>query len=133
MILGGVYSGAYTTVLLPRGSTCCKLRAFISAKHERGKQVFRRTVGEWIKQEFYVEMSNRAVGGLLYRLRYRRRRGRIKIPPLNEERKARVRRFLVEIGGELSEEEAETAVIVYTDESFCPPVARFCLLVLFHG
>ena len=97
---------------------CAKLRAFISAKHESEKQVFRRTVGEWIKQECNVEMSNCAVGGLLYRLRYRRRRGRIKIPPLNEERKARIRRFLVEMGGALSEEQAEAAVIVYMDESF---------------
>ena len=97
---------------------CAKLRAFISAKHESGQQVFRRTVGEWIKQEFGIDMSNRAVGGLLYRLRYRRRRGRIKIPPLNDERKARIRQFLVEMAGALSEEEAETAVIVYMDESF---------------
>ncbi|CAN0596262.1 unnamed protein product, partial [Laminaria digitata] len=42
---------------------CAKLRAFISAKHESGQQVFRRTVGEWIKQECDVVMTNRAVGG----------------------------------------------------------------------
>lgn len=97
---------------------CAKLRAFISATQESGKQVFRRTVGEWIKQECNVDMSNRAVGGLLYRLRYRRRQGRIKITPLNDERKARIRRFLAEMGGALSQEEAETAVIVYMEESF---------------
>ena len=39
---------------------CAKLRAFISAKHENGKQVFRRTVGESIKQECNVDLSNRA-------------------------------------------------------------------------
>lgn len=97
---------------------CASLRAFISGEHAKGQQVFRRTVGEWIKKSCGHDMSNRAVGALLYRLRYRRRRGRIKIPPLNEERKARIRRFLVEMNGALTEEEAETAVIVYMDESF---------------
>eukprot|EP00904_Undaria_pinnatifida_P001693 jgi/Undpi1/11524/HiC_scaffold_30.g13821.m1 len=52
---------------LLNSTQCAKLRAFISAKHEGGQQVFRRTVGEWIKQEFGIDMSNRAVGGLLHR------------------------------------------------------------------
>ncbi|CAN0312171.1 unnamed protein product [Ectocarpus sp. 4 AP-2014] len=98
---------------------CANLRAFISDKHENGQQVFRRTVREWIKETCNKDLSNRAVGGLLYRIGYRRRRGRIKIPPLNDDRKARIRRFLVEMSAALTQEEKKEAVIVYMDESFC--------------
>ncbi|CAN0419128.1 unnamed protein product [Ectocarpus fasciculatus] len=62
--------------------------------------------------------SNRSVGGLLSRLGYKRRRGRIKTPPLNAERLARIRRYLVEMDMAKRAEDAGLAVIVYMDESF---------------
>lgn len=97
---------------------CAELHGFISSKHEEGQQVFRRTVGEWIEAKYGRPMSNRAVGALLYRLGYRRRRGRIKIPPMNEARRARVRRFLVEMADAIAQEEDGRAILVYMDESF---------------
>lgn len=62
-------------------------------------------------------MSIRTVCSLLHRLGYRRRRGRIKIPPFNEEILARIRRFLVHMDRALKEENEGKAVIVYMDES----------------
>ena len=41
--------------------------------------------------------SNRAVGALLSRLGYKRRRGRIKTPPLDADRLARIPQFLVQM------------------------------------
>ena len=63
-------------------------------------------------------MSNPSVGRLLQRLGYVRRRGRIKIPPLTEARKARIRRFLIEMNDALAQEKEGRAIIVYMDESF---------------
>ena len=75
------------------------MRAYITGEHEAGRQVFRRTVAEWIVKHCGHEkqMSNGSVGRLLFRLGYRRRRGRIKTPPLDAKRLARIRRFLVEM------------------------------------
>ena len=96
------------------------MRAFITGEHESGRQVFRRTVAEWIVRHCSHEkqMSNRSVGRLLYRLGYRRRRGRIKTPPLDGKRLARIRRFLVEMGRAVKEEDKDEAVVVHMDESF---------------
>ena len=96
------------------------MRAFITSEHEFGRQVFRRTVAEWIVKHCGHEkqMSNRSVGRLPYRLGYRRRRGRIKTPPLDGKRLARIRRFLVEMDRAVKEEDKDEAVIVYMDESF---------------
>ena len=96
------------------------MRAYITDEHEAGRQVFRRTVAEWIAKPCGHEKqtSNRSVGRLLYGLGYRRRRGRIKGPPLDAERLARIRRFLVEMDRAAKEEESDEAVIVYMDESF---------------
>lgn len=95
-----------------------ELGLFIGKEHGEGRQVFCRTVRDWLKAEFNLTMSNRAVGKLLFRLNYRRRRGRIKVPPFNEERLARIRRFLVEIDRAVKEENEGNAVLVYMDESF---------------
>ncbi|CAB1120440.1 unnamed protein product [Ectocarpus sp. CCAP 1310/34] len=62
------------------------LREFIKGEHEAGRQVFRRTVKDYLECSCGLEMSNRAMRRLLQRLGFKRRRGRIKIPPLNEER-----------------------------------------------
>lgn len=67
---------------------------------------------------FEEQPSNRSVGGLLSRLGYKRRRGRIKTPPLDADRLARIRRFLVEMDIAKRAEDAGLAVIVYMDESF---------------
>ena len=91
---------------------------FINGQHEQGKQIFRRTVRESIAEHCGRSLSNIAVGKLLYRLGYRCRRGRMKIPPLNEERKNRIRRFLIEMAHAVKQEDAKEAVIVYMDESF---------------
>ncbi|CAB1108957.1 unnamed protein product [Ectocarpus sp. CCAP 1310/34] len=89
-----------------------QLREFINDEHKPGRQVFRRTVAEWMHRTCNMEQpSNRSVGGLLSRLGYKRRRGRIKTPPLNAER-------LVEMDMAKRAENAGLAVIVYTDESF---------------
>ncbi|CAB1104574.1 unnamed protein product [Ectocarpus sp. CCAP 1310/34] len=75
-----------------------QLREFINDEHKAGRQVFRRTVAEWMHRTCNMEQpSNRSAGGLLSRLGFKRRRGRIKTPPLNAERLARIRRFLVEM------------------------------------
>ena len=50
-----------------------KLSAFIFGKHEEGD--LRQTVAEWIDKECGRKMSNLAVGRMLFRLGYRRRRG----------------------------------------------------------
>lgn len=94
------------------------LHEFIKGEHEAGRQVFRRTVKDYLECSYGLEMSNRAVGGLLQRLGFKRRRGRIKIPPLNEERKNRIRLFLVKMDLAKRAEDAGVAVIVYMDESF---------------
>ena len=75
------------------------MRAYITGEHEARRQVFRRTVAEWIVKHCGHEkqMSNGSVGRSLFRLGYRRRRGRIKTPPLDAKRLARIRRFLVEM------------------------------------
>ncbi|CAB1111045.1 unnamed protein product [Ectocarpus sp. CCAP 1310/34] len=101
----------YETTAVGRGKTAKKddrrrrltkaqedqLRDFINDEHKAG-QVFRRTVVEWMHRTCNMEQpSNRSVGGLLSRLGFKRRRGRIKTPPLNAERLARIRRFLVEM------------------------------------
>ncbi|CAM9886349.1 unnamed protein product, partial [Hapterophycus canaliculatus] len=54
----------------------------------------------------------------LSRLGFKRRRGRIKTPPLNAERLARIRLFLVEMDLAKKAENSGLAVIVYMDESF---------------
>ncbi|CAM9976181.1 unnamed protein product [Ectocarpus sp. 8 AP-2014] len=96
-----------------------QLREFINDEHKAGHQVFRRTVAEWMHRTCNMEQpSNRSAGGLLSRLGYKRRRGRIKTPPLNAERLARIRRFLVEMDMAKAAEDAGLAVIVYMDESF---------------
>ncbi|CAM9882425.1 unnamed protein product, partial [Ectocarpus sp. 4 AP-2014] len=94
------------------------LHEFIKGEHEAGRQVFRRTIKDYLECSYGLEMSNRAVGGLLQRLGFKRRRGRIKIPPLNEERKNRIRLFLVKMDLAKRAEDAGVAVIVYMDESF---------------
>lgn len=94
------------------------LHEFIKLEHEAGRQVFRGTVKDWLECSCGLEMSNRAVGGLLQRLGFKRRRGRIKIPPLNEQRKNRIRLFLVKMDLAKRAEDAGLAVIVYMDESF---------------
>ena len=75
------------------------MRAYITGEHEAGRQVFRPTVAEWIVKHCGHEkqMSSGLVGRLLFRLGYRRRRGRIKTTPLDAKRLARIRRFLVEM------------------------------------
>ncbi|CAM9901645.1 unnamed protein product, partial [Ascophyllum nodosum] len=57
-----------------------KLRQFINAEHTAGRQIFRRSVVEWMQEnsDDSRPMSCRAVSALLYRMGYRRRRGRIK-------------------------------------------------------
>ncbi|CAN0433341.1 unnamed protein product, partial [Ascophyllum nodosum] len=96
------------------------MRAFITGEHESGRQVFRGTFAEWIVKHCGHEkqMSNRSVGRLLYRLGYRRRRGRIKTFPLDGKRLARIRRFLVEMDRAVKEEDKHEAIIAYMDESF---------------
>ncbi|CAB1121123.1 unnamed protein product [Ectocarpus sp. CCAP 1310/34] len=123
----------YETTAVGRGKTAKKddgrrrltevqedqLREFINDEHKAGRQVFRRTVAEWMHRTCNMEQpSNRSAGGLLSRLGYKRRRGRIKTPPLNAERLARIRRFLVEMVMAKRAEDAGLAVIVYMDESF---------------
>ena len=97
-----------------------QLRKFINGEHEAGRQVFRRTVAEWMHKtcEMEEQPSNRAVGALLSRLGYKRRRGRIKTPPLDADRLARIRQFLVQMDLVKSAEDAGQAVFVYMDESF---------------
>ena len=97
---------------------CAQLNLFIKTKHNEGRQVFQRTVGEWMEQQCGRSMSNRSVGRLLQRLGYVRRCGRIKIPPLTEPRKARIRRFLIEMNDALAQENEVRAIIVYMDENF---------------
>ncbi|CAB1111725.1 unnamed protein product [Ectocarpus sp. CCAP 1310/34] len=82
--------------------------------HEEGRPaaLCHRTCG------FEEQPSNRSVGGLLSRLGYKRRRGRIKTPRLDAARLARIRRFLVEMDIAKRAEDAGLAVIVYMDESF---------------
>ena len=63
-------------------------------------------------------MSCRAVSALLYHMGNRRRRGRIKKPPLNEKRLTRIRMFLAEMDRAKRAEDAGEAVVVYMDESF---------------
>lgn len=98
---------------------CASLRA--SHLHQRRARKtagsFLTHVGGWLDKNYDHYMANHAVRGLLYRLDYRRRRGMMKIPPLNEERKSRIRRFLVDIAGSLVEQDVHTAVIIYMDES----------------
>lgn len=55
------------------------------------------------------------------------------MPPLNEARIARIRRFLVEFSGALAEEEAGEAVIIYMDESFCHQLHESAYSYFFHG
>ena len=69
------------------------IRTFINSEHEAGRQVFRHTVGTWILDKYGVEFSDRVVGGYLARYGYRRRRGRMKIPTLDEQREALIRHF----------------------------------------
>ncbi|CAB1096826.1 unnamed protein product [Ectocarpus sp. CCAP 1310/34] len=95
-----------------------RLNEFIKGEHEAGRQVFRRTVIDYLECSYGLEMSNRAVGGLLQCLVLKRRTGGIKIPPLNEERKNRIRLFLVEMNLAKRVEDAGVAVIVSIDESF---------------
>ena len=97
-----------------------QLRKFINGEHEAGRQVFRRTVAEWMHKtcEMEEQPSNRAVGALLSRLGYKRRRGRIKTPPLDADRLARIRQFLVQMDLVKRAEDAGQAVFVYMDESF---------------
>ena len=57
-----------------------------------------------MEQQCGRSMSNHSVGRLLQRLGYVRRRGRIKILPLPEARKARIRRFLIEMNDALAQE-----------------------------
>ena len=116
----GKVNGADDGRLYIRRDQVKSMRAFITGEHESGRQVFRRTVAEWIVKHCGHEkqMSNRSVGRLLYRLGYRRRRGRIKTPPLDGKRLARIRRFLVEMDRAVKEENKDEAVIVYMDESF---------------
>ena len=92
----------------------------IHSEHRQGRQVFRRKVVEWIQEKTGspTPMTCRAVGGLLYRLGYRRRRGGIKKPSWDEKRLARIRRFLVEIDAAKKAEDGGQAAIVYMDESF---------------
>lgn len=78
---------------------------------------FCRTVRDWLKVECDKSLSNRLVKKLLFRLNYRRRRGRIKVHPFNEERLARIRPFLVEIDRAVKEDKHGNAVIVYMNES----------------
>ena len=73
-------------------------------KYSEERQVFQRTVGEWMEQQCGRSMSNLPVGSLLQRLGHMRRRGRIKIPPLTEARKARIRCFLIEMNDALAQE-----------------------------
>ncbi|CAB1100446.1 unnamed protein product [Ectocarpus sp. CCAP 1310/34] len=95
-----------------------KLREFINDEHKAGRQVFRRTVAECMHRTCNIEQpSNRSVGGLLSRLGYKRRGVRIKTPPLNAEKLARIRRFFVEMDMAKRAEDAELAVIVCMDES----------------
>ncbi|CAB1103515.1 unnamed protein product [Ectocarpus sp. CCAP 1310/34] len=123
----------YETTAVGRGKTAKKddgrrrltkvqedqLREFINDGHKAARQVFRRTVAEWMHRTCNMEQpSNRSAGGLLSRLGYKRRRGRIKTPPLNAERLAPIRRFLVEMDTAKRAEDAGLAVIVYMDESF---------------
>ncbi|CAB1120820.1 unnamed protein product [Ectocarpus sp. CCAP 1310/34] len=89
-----------------------------SSENHAKEQVFRRTVKDYLECSYGLEMSNRAVGRLLQRLGFKHRRGRIKIPPLNEERKNRIRLFLVKMDLAKRAEGAGVAVIVYMDESF---------------
>lgn len=95
-----------------------ELRAFISAKHEEGTQVSRRMAREWIDENCGHAISNRSIGAPLCRLGCRRRRGRIKVFPLNKIRKARIRWFLITFSRSLPEKEAGDEAIVYMDESF---------------
>lgn len=73
---------------------------------------------EWIATNLGRNMSARAVGKYLFRMGYKRRRGKIKTPPFTEERMARIRQFLVEMDRAYSLEQKGDAVIVYMDESF---------------
>ncbi|CAB1118710.1 unnamed protein product [Ectocarpus sp. CCAP 1310/34] len=75
------------------------LNEFITSEHEAGRQVFVKDYLEvpWLQ----------ALQGC-----------RIKIPPLNEERKNRIRLFLVKMDLAKRAEDAGVAVIVYMDESF---------------
>lgn len=104
------------------------LRAFIDRRHDEGKQVWRRTVGDDIvrmeakemqerieregeatpAQPWSTRVSTRAVGGFLHRLQYKRRRGRIKIPPFTEEGKPLMRQFISKYNREVMLEEAGT-------------------------
>ena len=97
-----------------------KLRQFINAEHTAGRQIFRRSVVEWMQEnsDDSRPMSCRAVSALLYRMGYRRRRGRIKKPPLDEKRLTRIRMFLAEMDRAKRAEDAGEAVVVYMDESF---------------
>lgn len=72
-----------------------RLSEFIASEHEAGRQVFRRQVTKFLQEDFGVTMSTRGVGMLLLRMGYVRRRGRMKIPPLTDARKNRIRRFLL--------------------------------------
>lgn len=94
------------------------IRAFIASEHEAGRQVFRHRLGSWILQKYGIVLSDRVVGGYLARLGYKRCRGRMKIPPMDEQRKARIRRFLVEMDAAQTLEREGKAVVVYMDESF---------------
>ena len=53
-----------------------QLRTYIDDEHKAGRQVFRRTVAEWMHRTcgFEEQPSNRSVGGLLGRLGYKRRK-----------------------------------------------------------
>ncbi|CAM9200527.1 unnamed protein product, partial [Laminaria digitata] len=87
--------------------------------NDAGRQVFRRGLQQWIEGKCGVTMSCQAVGRLLFRPGFVRRRGRIKTPPLTAERMNRIRRFLVEYNRAYHEEKARGAVLVHMDESFC--------------
>lgn len=73
------------------------VRAFIGNDRETACQVFRRTLGTWILDEYSIDLPNPVVEGYQARLGYRRRRGGMDFPPMYDQRKARIHRSPVEM------------------------------------
>lgn len=72
-----------------------RIHISIGDEKQAGRQVLRRTLTYVISMAMY--RSNRVMGGQLPRLGYKRRRGRMIPPPINEQRKAGISRLLVKI------------------------------------
>lgn len=69
--------------------------ALMHGEHEARRRAFRLSVGTCTVGEHGLSLSNRVVEGYLSQDGCRRRGGRKETPPLDEQRKARTRRFLV--------------------------------------